>query len=594
LSKSIATLGQKFRKQSIIATIVKTKGKREWCVKSKKGKNLGCSESKSGAESRLRQVEYFKHKKSAVAARTKAIQILATGGHHARQAMKHLIADASMDERDDEVIAWLQIPKEVEKQVRVIQKQIRSLAKEQDIKVTTKSESLLEPHVTLLYLGDLASRKQSIDEAFAIFQDVVAKARPGPLKITAIDYFHNAESSVCKLKVEGQWLTDLHNAYRTALSQVGIKVDHFSGVFSPHITLQYLEPKKALKNLPKVSLKWTQRTVSFSAGFGTVELNIGSEVKVASDKLPGGLADNIDPKQFDQSAVDEGAEVEMEHTNDREVAREIARDHLSEDPYYYRKLKRVEKTAAQVFTKSDFRDVGHKDVLVMQRKEGWCLIECPHCTWAATYYLKAVADKATKGHAPFACEGCGRYFEVPKGTKLTRLDKLDDAVEILRDPMLAKYDRDVTKLKEPPWVMDDRLRTILKRNLHLISTVKDFRPDSSVITGDSDWEDDDLYESFVELADAIGIGQKKRPSKQDWKKIYRRYKPSSTPKKWQCCTKPVREKDRRQKVIWTANCRYKTTSGVRIMKRIVSRDNKPPREIKINDKRVPFCGGGIG
>jgi len=36
----------------------------EWCVHSEKGKNLGCGPSKDWAESRLREVEYFKHKKS--------------------------------------------------------------------------------------------------------------------------------------------------------------------------------------------------------------------------------------------------------------------------------------------------------------------------------------------------------------------------------------------------------------------------------------------------------------------------------------------------------------------------------------------------
>lgn len=33
------------------------------CVVSRTGKNLGCSKTKKGAQKRLRQVEYFKHKK---------------------------------------------------------------------------------------------------------------------------------------------------------------------------------------------------------------------------------------------------------------------------------------------------------------------------------------------------------------------------------------------------------------------------------------------------------------------------------------------------------------------------------------------------
>jgi hypothetical protein len=37
-----------------------------------------------------------------------------------------------------------------------------------------------------------------------------------------------------------------------------------------------------------------------------------------------------------------GVKVEMEHTTDREVANEIARDHIKEDPKYYDKLAKVE------------------------------------------------------------------------------------------------------------------------------------------------------------------------------------------------------------------------------------------------------------
>lgn len=38
-----------------------------------------------------------------------------------------------------------------------------------------------------------------------------------------------------------------------------------------------------------------------------------------------------------------GTKVEMEHTNDRKIARNIAIDHLEEDPSYYTKLAKVEK-----------------------------------------------------------------------------------------------------------------------------------------------------------------------------------------------------------------------------------------------------------
>lgn len=61
-----------------------------------------------------------------------------------------------------------------------------------------------------------------------------------------------------------------------------------------------------------------------------------------SDKLPGGLADDKTPEDFDPLALEEGLKVELEHTTDKELAREIAMDHLTEDPEYYIKLRKVE------------------------------------------------------------------------------------------------------------------------------------------------------------------------------------------------------------------------------------------------------------
>lgn len=62
--------------------------------------------------------------------------------------------------------------------------------------------------------------------------------------------------------------------------------------------------------------------------------------------LPGGRADGVSPLNFDAAALDEGAQHELEHTTDVAIAREIAMDHLVEDPDYYKKLKRVEAQKA--------------------------------------------------------------------------------------------------------------------------------------------------------------------------------------------------------------------------------------------------------
>ena len=75
------------------------------------------------------------------------------------------------------------------------------------------------------------------------------------------------------------------------------------------------------------------------------------------DKIPGGLAQgktlkDISQKHFKdlsgyfllKKSLEKGIEVEMEHTTDEKIAKEIAMDHLWEDPKYYDKLETIEKT----------------------------------------------------------------------------------------------------------------------------------------------------------------------------------------------------------------------------------------------------------
>lgn len=59
------------------------------------------------------------------------------------------------------------------------------------------------------------------------------------------------------------------------------------------------------------------------------------------NKLFGGKADKKSPKDFDKDQLEAGIAVELEHTNDRNIAQEIAMDHLVEDPDYYTKLKQI-------------------------------------------------------------------------------------------------------------------------------------------------------------------------------------------------------------------------------------------------------------
>jgi hypothetical protein len=60
------------------------------------------------------------------------------------------------------------------------------------------------------------------------------------------------------------------------------------------------------------------------------------------DFIRGGLADTKSPKDFDFKALKAGIKVEMEHTRNPKIAREIAQDHLVENPAYYKYLDEME------------------------------------------------------------------------------------------------------------------------------------------------------------------------------------------------------------------------------------------------------------
>jgi len=63
------------------------------------------------------------------------------------------------------------------------------------------------------------------------------------------------------------------------------------------------------------------------------------------DLVPGGLADQKDIKNFDPKDIEKGRKVELEHTDSDAIAKEVAADHLTEDPKYYDKLEKMEKGA---------------------------------------------------------------------------------------------------------------------------------------------------------------------------------------------------------------------------------------------------------
>jgi len=79
--------------------------------------------------------------------------------------------------------------------------------------------------------------------------------------------------------------------------------------------------------------------------------------KLKKDKLPGGRAEGMSDNEFDPKQIQEGMTIEMEHTDDPEIALDISRDHLAENPNYYvmedgsSRLKVMEEEASKEWDK---------------------------------------------------------------------------------------------------------------------------------------------------------------------------------------------------------------------------------------------------
>jgi len=67
--------------------------------------------------------------------------------------------------------------------------------------------------------------------------------------------------------------------------------------------------------------------------------------------LPGGLADGVPDDEFDRKQLEKGINVELEHTDDPEIAKDIAKDHLMEMNDYYDRLEEMEEEAKKEKTK---------------------------------------------------------------------------------------------------------------------------------------------------------------------------------------------------------------------------------------------------
>jgi len=240
-----------------------------------------------------------------------------------------------------------------------------------------KSEDDSVPHYTILYVGDVSPcdypKLVTAVRAACLF------IKPFLADLDAYAEFTNREGQIIahmKPSIQAAVaMAKAHALIKQMVEALGIKVEHRYGkdnAFTPHATLAYL-PKGFNYGGPKPTGSWKvtelevwgherarvslglARQVDQPLGLTRDPISLPYPAAVKEDQIPGGLADNSPDSDFDPEQLKAGMAVEREHTNDPKVAREIAKDHLKEDPKYYIKLAKMEKGREDNLTRSPLR-----------------------------------------------------------------------------------------------------------------------------------------------------------------------------------------------------------------------------------------------
>lgn len=120
--------------------------------------------------------------------------------------------------------------------------------------------------------------------------------------------------------------------------------------------------------------------------------------------LKGGKGDKLNPSEVDQDELARGIKVELEHTPDRALAKEIALDHLAEDPHYYTKLSKIHSEAIDR-TRKNTTGKAALDKLAADKRVGKIVYEGPTEDGGYWAYLQ-----------PGFCNGAGGEHTVHERT----------------------------------------------------------------------------------------------------------------------------------------------------------------------------------
>lgn len=118
----------------------------------------------------------------------------------------------------------------------------------------------------------------------------------------------------------------------------------------------FLKIRRVMKKMQKKDIKESLKLMSFEVLFE----------KIADELKKQGLSVNKPDSNYNEIELEIGELVELEHVNDIKAAREIAKDHLEENPFYYTKVlspkeEEVKKIAIKVLNSHNFKSI--KDYL---------------------------------------------------------------------------------------------------------------------------------------------------------------------------------------------------------------------------------------
>jgi len=170
----------------------------------------------------------------------------------------------------------------------------------------------------------------------------------------------NSEASAQGIGSGVQRATNLANGHGISLEVIR----QMNGFFSRHQG-NYRPDAKESDGGPKAGeIAWLLWGGNAGKAWAASILRQEDKIEKA-EKLKGGKADGMSTKDFDPKQLADGVEHELEHTKDRVIAREIAMDHLSKDPQYYVKLKKIEKSVPAGYSTSMFEHEKDPELLAL-------------------------------------------------------------------------------------------------------------------------------------------------------------------------------------------------------------------------------------